>query len=593
MDRLKLAVAIALGVLTGSPCSHAAYTVPAVNLPAQTPDIVRDRVARSLASNRDTVGRVLHPFHGEFHGLGAFSAGGNYVTDLSADGRVVVGYDNTLAAEARPFVWSPATGKVNYSMLPSGATGNSIPTTISADGVYVGGNVRSGYNSSSGFLWSLAGSQAIPSSQAYIQQVSSLSGDGKIVVGRQSWRTPPIYQDSGSYFSFSDEWAYRYTRGGGSQTLGTLPAFKAGSHPDSDAIDVSYNGKTVLFNGTNRANGFRVEPYLWREGGGVNGLGNFVLPSHDIYNPFERSIDTYSLAISADGFTVVGSAQPVFWVGRPTEVIWQRAVYWRAETGWTDLGELKSPPNHRPIVGYEATGVSGDGSVVIGHANLKPFVCDCQYNPSYKIPFHWDEARGMRDLGDVLRYDYGLDLADWSFYDLAGISDDGTTIIGNGLSPDRKYEGWRAVMQRNTPLGDIDFDGDVDPQDYAQLTSNLGATAANGAVYYADGDLNADGRVDQSDAATLLGLYQGRRQGDFNADGFVNIADYTLWRDHVGQYTGGLADSNGDGWVNQTDLATWRTNFGRAIGSLFPFSIPEPAAATLLASAFLCVSRRR
>lgn len=173
------------------------------------------------------------------------------------------------------------------------------------------------------------------------------------------------------------------------------------------------------------------------------------------------------------------------------------------------------------------------------------------------------------------------------------ISDDGTTIIGSGTNPAGQSEAWRAVLARTTPLGDIDFDGDIDPQDYAQLTSNLGATAANGAVFYADGDLNADGRVDQSDAATLLGLYQGRKRGDFNADGVVNTADYTVWRDYVGQYTGGLADSNGDGWVNGADLAAWRTHFGRALGSLFPFSIPEPTAATLLATAFLCVSRRR
>jgi hypothetical protein len=200
----------------------------------------------------------------------------------------------------------------------------------------------------------------------------------------------------------------------------------------------------------------------------------------------------------------------------------------------------------------------------------------------------------MRDLGDVFRYDYGLDLADWSFYEVAGISDDGTTIIGNGLSPDRKYEAWRAVMHRNTPLGDIDFDGDIDPQDYAQLTSNFGATSTDRDVFYADGDLNADGRVDGTDAATLLGLYQGRKQGDFNADGVVNIADYTVWRDNLGQYTGGLADSNGDGWVNQADLAAWRSHFGRAIGALFPFSIPEPTTITLLAAAAIaCLSRRR
>ena len=186
MDRLKLAIGIAITVLTGSLAAEAAYTVPAVNLPAQTPDIVRDRVARSLASTRDQVGRVLHPFRGEFHGLGASAGGGSYATDLSGDGRVVVGYDFSSSYMSQPFVWSPATGKTAYNMLPSGVSGNAQPTSISADGVYVGGQVTTiGYNSHSslGFLWSLAGSQSLPTTSGRNREVSALSRDGKVIVG--------------------------------------------------------------------------------------------------------------------------------------------------------------------------------------------------------------------------------------------------------------------------------------------------------------------------------------------------------------------------------------------------------------------------
>ncbi|MBU0617468.1 MAG: hypothetical protein KKI02_07110, partial [Planctomycetes bacterium] len=54
------------------------------------------------------------------------------------------------------------------------------------------------------------------------------------------------------------------------------------------------------------------------------------------------------------------------------------------------------------------------------------------------------------------------------------------------------------------PLGDLDFDGDVDLADLAQLLANYGMTS--GAVYE-DGDLDCDGDVDLSDLAALLAVY--------------------------------------------------------------------------------------
>ena len=52
--------------------------------------------------------------------------------------------------------------------------------------------------------------------------------------------------------------------------------------------------------------------------------------------------------------------------------------------------------------------------------------------------------------------------------------------------------------------------------------------------------------------------------GDFNRDGAVNSADYTVWRDHLGQdsepYLG--ADGDGDGTIGTLDYQVWKTNFG-------------------------------
>ena len=223
------------------------------------------------------------------------------------------------------------------------------------------------------------------------------------------------------------------------------------------------------------------------------------------------------------------------------------------------------------------------------------FECDCAVGDcsiSLETPFIWDEARGMRELADVLQLDYGIDLAGWSLEEATAISDDGSTVIGSGLNPDGVEKAWRAVLHRNTPHGDLDFDGDIDHHDFQRLAGNLGVTADDGAIFYNDGDLNADGRVDDADKMALLGLYQHRWTGDFNADGLVDPADYTLWRDvATGGLAGalGVADANGDGQVNHQDLAAWRANLGRVVDAIVgSTSIPEPGAAWLLAT--VCAS---
>src|SRR5262249_28080483 len=56
----------------------------------------------------------------------------------------------------------------------------------------------------------------------------------------------------------------------------------------------------------------------------------------------------------------------------------------------------------------------------------------------------------------------------------------------------------------------------------------------------------------------ILSVALARVPGDYNGNGIVDVADYTLWRDTVGQTGAGLAtDGNGDGVVNQQDYQFW------------------------------------
>lgn len=70
--------------------------------------------------------------------------------------------------------------------------------------------------------------------------------------------------------------------------------------------------------------------------------------------------------------------------------------------------------------------------------------------------------------------------------------------------------------------------------------------------------------------------------GDYNEDGVVDAADFTVWRDTLGLTgTGLLADGNGDRVVDQLDYDFWKANFGAtapANGSLTTAAVPEPQA---------------
>jgi V8-like Glu-specific endopeptidase len=80
--------------------------------------------------------------------------------------------------------------------------------------------------------------------------------------------------------------------------------------------------------------------------------------------------------------------------------------------------------------------------------------------------------------------------------------------------------------------------------------------------------------------------------GDYNANGTVDAADYTVWRDAIGQSGPGLtADGNGDNLIDSSDYDIWRSHFGQTAlsgeGAAVSLAIPEPATAALLSLAIL------
>ena len=82
-----------------------------------------------------------------------------------------------------------------------------------------------------------------------------------------------------------------------------------------------------------------------------------------------------------------------------------------------------------------------------------------------------------------------------------------------------------------------------------------------------------------------LSLAAAALTGDYNGNGIVDAADYTVWRDSLGATGAGLvADGDGSELVDAGDLEVWQANFGATLGSGAneAATIPEPATAALL-----------
>ncbi|MCO6046776.1 glycosyl hydrolase family 18 protein [Aeoliella sp. ICT_H6.2] len=84
--------------------------------------------------------------------------------------------------------------------------------------------------------------------------------------------------------------------------------------------------------------------------------------------------------------------------------------------------------------------------------------------------------------------------------------------------------------------------------------------------------------------------------GDFNGDGLVDLADYSVWRNSLGISGDYLpADADGNGTVDAGDYAVWKLNFGTSAAAVAQATgVPEPHTLVLVAIAAVgLVARRR
>lgn len=130
-------------------------------------------------------------------------------------------------------------------------------------------------------------------------------------------------------------------------------------------------------------------------------------------------------------------------------------------------------------------------------------------------------------------------------------------------------------------------------------------TKFNDEAFTRAGFLKAGNAVDNSgtelrfdDLVYTGGGASANLPGDFNGDGVVDAADYTVWRDNLGASDESSLNGNGDGLagVDQLDYAYWKSHFGNSgsgSSSLTGGSVPEPATIVSLALAGAIVFARR
>ncbi len=161
----------------------------------------------------------------------------------------------------------------------------------------------------------------------------------------------------------------------------------------------------------------------------------------------------------------------------------------------------------------------------------------------------------------------------------------GATIIddlnGNNMT------GLGTIIDTNGDgLADSPINGNGFSLDQLEIT-NLPAAGSDGfPIVYAAGIVGSKTAVFRLVAPESL-------DGDYNADGVVDAADYTVWRDTLGSELLLAADGNENNVIDAGDYDIWVSNYGTSVGSATSTAVPEPSTGILSMLVLIGFAKRR
>jgi len=334
-----------------------------------------------------------------FQGIGNYYGLNSGANGVSADGTFVVGFAAPTTQSSVATRWTSAGGTTILGDLPGGGV-SGWANNVSADGsVVVGQGAPDPINPYEAFRWTqstgMVGLGFLPGGTK--SNAQGVSADGSIIVGNA--------------FSPANE-GFRWTEAGGMQGLGSL---YAGGR--SFAFDISPDGGRIV--GGTSVSATQLDAAYWTESGGWTSIGR--LPGG------LASLEAFASDASTDGSVIIGNSPSAL---SPYSY---ESFRWTESGGMQGLGILQ--PDHNLST---ATGVSGDGTIVVGVSG--------PYDGVNRKPYIWDETNGMRDLRVVFETDYGLTLTGWTLVEVLDISEDGRTFVGYGTNPSGITEGWVATI---------------------------------------------------------------------------------------------------------------------------------------------------
>ena len=371
--------------------------------------------------------------------------------------------------------------------------------------------------------------------------------------------------------------AVRWANSGATATeLGTVAAF--GADASYYAYAVNAGGIAVGEVGYNPPGGIGSRPIRWDAAGSATQLGD--LGTYPASNVFDNVSTARS--INAAG-TAVGQL-----LKNGSSALGYRAVRWDAGgVAATELGNL----------GTSASGSATDGANAINDAGTIAGRAE-KYSPAGVLlgsrAVRWNSGQTaaieLGNLGTTLSGTTTTDIGSARPINAAGM------IVGTA----KKYDlagnllGNRAVYWGASTAA-VDLNSLIDPAGGWVLTS--AATISDTDWIAGNGLFDPDGPGGQAAYDRMFLLQLPQLAGDYNGNGAVDAADYTVWRDTLGSTTDLRA--NGDntgastGKIDQADYIIWKSNFGSMAGSGAAAAVPEPATLWMLLTGILTLHCRR